>query len=154
MSKRWLVFMLLVSVAFNLAVLGSFIYLQYLHPYTHDCPPALPHCGRPDGDHPGMPLRNLLAEDEQFQQAKQLYAKNKGAFIRELAQENYDEAELRRLMETSLLAQGSMERRIGNQMIELRKTMSTEEAREFFGRLIEQIRQRQPHKIRRYRRTQ
>jgi len=152
MSKRWLVILLLVSVAFNLAVFGSFVYLHYLHPQLRHCPPPSPHGFRPDRDSPGKPLRDRLLKDEQFKQSRKEFLDSKLAFMEELVKEDFDEAVLRKILEESLVAQGAMERRIGDQMIELRKTMTAEEAREFCARHIERMRQRHPQKLNRYRR--
>ncbi len=52
-SKRWLIIILLISVSFNLAFIGSFIYLHWFHP--HPQPPvrneemrgSRPHFGPP-----------------------------------------------------------------------------------------------------------
>jgi len=38
MNKRWLLILLLISAAFNLAVLGSFVYLRGFHPRHHHSP--------------------------------------------------------------------------------------------------------------------
>ncbi|HPA24408.1 MAG TPA: hypothetical protein PLS44_01995, partial [Candidatus Cloacimonas sp.] len=38
MNKRWLIIILLISVSFNLAFIGSFIYLHWFHP--HPQPPV------------------------------------------------------------------------------------------------------------------
>ncbi len=141
MSKRWIVILLLFSMAFNLAVLGSFVYLRFMMPYPPHCAP-LPD--RHPGKFHGRPLRRLLSEDDQFRQAHRQFRENKRVFMEELLKDEIDEVALNQILERSLMAQGAKERRIGYHMIELRKSMSAEEARHFFGRHIERMKQ-QPH---------
>ncbi len=150
MSKRWIVILLLLSVAFNLAVLGSFVYLRFMMPYPPHCAP-LPD--RHPGEFHGRPLRRLLSEDDQFRQARRQFHENKRVFMEELLKDDIDEIALQRILENSLAAQGAMEQRIGYHMIELRKSMSAEEARQFFGRHIERMKEQTHFKSHRYRRN-
>ncbi|MBM4403743.1 MAG: hypothetical protein FJ042_05100 [Candidatus Cloacimonetes bacterium] len=152
MSKRWIIVMLLMSVAFNLAVLGSFIYFRFINPLPEEfSPPSAPDHG-PRGDGTGRIVTDLLHQNEQIKQARVTFIESKLTFVKELSKEDINEATLKQLMEASLAAHATLERLIGNQLIESRKGMSAEEAGEFFERRAEQMRHRQRQRVRKFRR--
>ncbi|MDO9576952.1 MAG: hypothetical protein Q7J16_03625 [Candidatus Cloacimonadales bacterium] len=58
----------------------------------------------------------------------------KDEFMKALAKENIDEEELQTIIDNLIYKQSMMEKEIGNSMIELRKELSSEEAKEVFGK--------------------
>lgn len=145
MSKRWLIILLLISVAFNLAVLGSFIYLRSTRP---PCPPGRPrpprewgHKGRGPGRGPGGPAPFIEFGDstkllfDRFDKIKQ-------ELMRELAKDPINMAQIESIVSRSLGAQADLERDLVDRLIRLRKTMTPEEAKEHFSRRAEEIQRR------------
>lgn len=137
MNKRILVFLLLVSFAFNLAILGSFIYFRVFFGGMHCPPPPPPEFreGRPDFPHHEMWER--LPIDEEMHQLRKDFGNKKNELMLELAKDPIDEAKINAILAESLTHQSSLERKLGDRLIQLRKTMTADEAKEFFGKRAE-----------------
>lgn len=135
MSKRWIVILLFISLAFNLAVIGSFLYVRL----TFGTPPPHPPKG---GEHFRGPMDRhgegpLVRDNERLQSLRDEFRETKKELMRELAKDPIDETKLNTIIDSSLVAQGKLERELGNALIARRKTMTAEEAKEFFGKRIE-----------------
>lgn len=137
MNKRWLIILLLVSFAFNLAVLGSFIYLRVFFGSRFCPPPPSPHLsqGRPD-----MPFKEMwdrLPEDDEIPRLRDEFMNTKIGLMKELAKDPINEETIKNILEQSLINQSALERKLADRLIMLRKTMTAEEAQEYFGKRLE-----------------
>lgn len=148
MSKKWLFVLLLISLSFNLAVLGSFIYIRFYLP----CPSPPPmHRGQMLGDKPHEPF--FMHKDEEFHRLKKDFNATKVSLMKELAKDPVDEARIAGIIDSSLVAQNKLERRLGEKILAFRKTLSAEEAREHFERRAENMHNRSPRMLKmKYRR--
>lgn len=148
MNKRLLLILLLVSAAFNLAVIGSFIYLRFCFP-GRAClpPPPPPHAmhGRPG--FPGNEMWDRLPMDDDLMVLRRAFKGNKIELMQELAKDPIDEEKINTLLENSLINQTALERRLGIRLLELRKTMTAEEALEFFGKRAEGFDRKRPDRF-------
>ncbi len=145
MNKRWLIILLLVSAAFNLAVVGSFIYLRSTRP---PFPPGRFKEWRDEGHRrgkgPGGPGPMFMFNDstralhDQFQNTKR-------ELMLELAKDPLDMPKIEANITRSLNAQAALERDMADRLIRFRNTMTPEEAREHFNRRAEEMRRRDNH---------
>lgn len=138
MSKKLSNILLLVSLAFNLAVVAAFIYLTVRGPNHH-------HRNRPRPDtesHHRRDRDRSWADSDSIRTLRTTFRETKHEFMTELAKEPINEPALNTILERSLSEQSLLERELGKRLIERRKEMSSEEAKEFFNRRAERIRRR------------
>jgi len=152
MSKHWLVILLFISFAFNLAVIGSFIYLRL----TMGPPPPPPmEDGR--GPHRYRHDDSLRFKDsEEVNKLRDQFRETKQELMSELAKDPINEARLNSIVDSSLVIQTKLERELGTSLIKLRKSMTPAEAKEFFTKRMDNIQNmhnRRQHQFRRYRRN-
>lgn len=142
MSKRWLTILLLISAAFNLAVVGSFIYLRSTRPPHH--PGAWHHRGpdfRRDDDGPGprfMFTDSTRALHTAFQDTKR-------ELMLELAKDPVDMTRIEAIISRSMSSQAQLERDLADRLIRFRQAMTPEEARIHFTRRAEDIKRWEPY---------
>ena len=132
MNKRWLIIILLISVSFNLAFIGSFIYLHWFHP--HPQPPVRKEemrGPRPLFGHPPF------ERDEEIRKLRNQFENIKHSLMLELAKDPVDMTKVNALIDSSLVAQNNLERRLAERMVAYRKTLTAEEAKEHFQRRAE-----------------
>ncbi|MDZ4181356.1 MAG: periplasmic heavy metal sensor [Candidatus Cloacimonadaceae bacterium] len=155
MNKRWLVILLLISASFNLAVLGGFLYVHSIRPCPMDRlgpPPGPPH-----GQGGGFPPHKMgwkFFDDDSVKALREEFGATKKQLMDEIAKDPLDEERINSIIESSLTAQIKLEREMGRRLIQMRKEMSAEEAREFFTKRGEEMQQRRnykPYKSRRLR---
>lgn len=146
MSKRWLTVLLLVSFSFNLAVIGSVLYLRFTMP----CPPPF----RNDRRMPPPPhMKPFVDRDSEIVQLRERFDGTKASLMQELSKNPVDEQKVKEIIDSSLVAQNALERRIGEKILAYRKTLSPEEAREHFLRRADRMQHRsRPYIKNRYRR--
>ncbi|PKN80853.1 MAG: hypothetical protein CVU48_00600 [Candidatus Cloacimonetes bacterium HGW-Cloacimonetes-1] len=134
MSKRWLYILLIISLAFNLAVLGSFVFIRFFMP----SPAGPPHLRGMGGRGPGSERMQMWQQhcgnDDEMIRIKSDFAESKQALMQELAKDPINEPKIKTILDSSLVIHSSLERRLGQRLLTLRKTMSAEEARDFFGK--------------------
>ncbi len=137
MNKRLLVILLLVSAAFNLAVVGSFIYLRSTRP---PFPPDRfqrwqdrDHHRDKEHDGPGP----MFMFDDSIKALHQAFKDTKRELMLELAKEPLDMAKIDAIVARSLSAQAALERDLADRLIRFRKSLTPEEAREHFTRRAE-----------------
>ncbi len=136
MSKKSLVILLFISLSFNLAVLGSLILLRLHRP------------PRPDTRelrirYPRLPEHIERSErDPQITAARRKFHRTTVALLQELRKDTVNEENIMAIIDSSLVAQTALERRLGISLLNLRKQMSAAEADEYFGRRIEFLNQR------------
>jgi len=131
-NKRWLIIILLISVSFNLAFIGSFIYLHWFHP--HPQPPVRKEemrGPRPLFGHPPF------ERDEEIWKLRNQFENIKHSLMLELAKDPVDMTKVNALIDSSLVAQNNLERRLAERMVAYRKTLTAEEAKEHFQRRAE-----------------
>ncbi len=149
MSKRWIVILLFVSLAFNLAVLGVFLYTSFFG--------RMPFC--PADSRPARELAEhrfsredrdkarpefTLANRDEIKQLRSEFMQKRREFIKALSKENINEQEVLAAMQTSLAAQEKLESKIGTSMLELRKKMTPEQAKDYFQKILERKRDHRP----------
>jgi len=82
----------------------------------------------------------MWADSDSIRALRTTFRQTKEEFMQELAKEPINEATLNTVLERSLAEQSVLERQLGQRLIERRKEMSPEEAKEFFNRRAERIR--------------
>ncbi len=146
MSKRWLIALLLISVSFNLAVIGSVLYLRFTLPCA--VPPR--HHGKMS---PPPRMRPLMDRDAEIQQLRGRFDATKKSLMQELSKDPVNETRVKEIIDSSLVAQNALESRIGEKILAYRKTLSAAEAREHFLRRADRMQHRShPNMKNRYRR--
>jgi uncharacterized membrane protein len=156
MSKRWIVILLCISLAFNIAVMGMFLFMTVYHrpPF---CPPGMER-GR-DGDRERKPdaelnpaMRKLMDENKaEMRKFRDDFAQKRRDFMLILANDTLNVKAAEAAMEASLKAHEDLERKLGSSMINLRKNMKPADAKAFFTERMERMQHktdkfRQEHK--------
>lgn len=128
MQKRSFKFLLYISLAFNIAFIGGFVY-RYLNAPFHQ--PGLP----PEEMKP--PVKDFFFQKrDEIKQFGKDFMDSKKQFLESLTLAEFNEDKSTELMQESVEKQILMETEIGKSMIEIRKKMSAEEAEKAFGRMI------------------
>jgi hypothetical protein len=137
MSKRWIVILLFVSLAFNLAVMVMFLHLTVFGK----------HLGFPPHFRPSTEFRDnnprhiqrvtprpedMLVNKDEIRKLKDEFRQKRREFMETLRQENFSEEDALKAMEASRVAQDILEKRLGNSLIEFRKKLTAREAKEYF----------------------
>lgn len=126
MSKRSVVIILIISLAFNLAFVGTFLLHRVIIPSAFHDPimrkPKLPVHVRKDF----YELRKEM--DEKHRE----YFQARRAFILSLLEEEPDEEQILKRLDAAIKKQAKVEKEIGLSFIKLRKKMSCDEAKNFF----------------------
>ncbi|PKN73928.1 MAG: hypothetical protein CVU49_09525 [Candidatus Cloacimonetes bacterium HGW-Cloacimonetes-2] len=159
MSKRLTSILLLISLAFNLAVVGSMIFLKS----KAAPPPFVDHPGgrfRPmdrfdrmermksdEGRPMGRPDRrsddgSRFEDSAATRELRLKFRRSKMELMQELAKDPIDEARINTILTRSLTEQTALERTLGADLIAARKKMTAEEAEQRFGRRAEALRRR------------
>lgn len=143
MSRRWLITLLLISLAFNLAVLGSYIYFsgkQAGGRYGGRYAPALRRDNRGPSENPAFSdtTRALWREFHEI----------KAEFMKELAKDPLDMEALDDLLARTLANQAILENHMAERLIRHRQSLTPEEAKEFYTKQYEEIVQRQKRRRR------
>ena len=126
MSKKMIFTILIISLAFNLAFLGTFLYHRVnFHPGLQ----------RPIHGKPKLPI--LFREDfrklkKEMDERHQDYFIARRQFILSLLEEDLNEEQLLERLKNAIEKQTIMEKEIGLSFIKLRKEITAEEARMFF----------------------
>ena len=128
MSKKTILILLIVSLAFNFAFLGTFLYHRVnfgpgIHAPIHRRPKLPIHC-REDF----RKLRNEMGKKHHD------YFTARRQFILSLLEEDLNEEQVLNKLENAIEKQTIKEREIGLSFIKLRKEMTAEEAKKFFRR--------------------
>lgn len=133
MSKHLIVILLFVSLAFNLAVLGMFIYatafrkVPFCHPQIER---RMPYSG--ENRHSRLLPEAALKNKDEINKLREEFIRSRREFMQTLAKEKYNEQEAKAAMEASLQAQDKLERKLGASLIEVRRNMDPEAAKKFF----------------------
>ncbi len=145
MSKRLLYIILLISLAFNIAVFGMFTYVKIYHkaPFRH--PDFRHHMDNDNPEHRDDDKRffNLNMENrEEIRKLRAEFKENRRDFMKTLWKEDFVEQDALAAMETSINTQQKLDRTLGESLIKLRKNMSKEEALKFINEHRERMKER------------
>jgi len=148
MNKKLLYILLLISLAFNLAFVGSYIYIHATRPH-HE---FSRHRGK-DHDRRGwFPFE----ESDSTRALRDTFMLTKKELMQELAKDPINEPAIQAIIQRSLQAQAVLETDLGKRLLELRKKQSPQEAAQFFQerikRMDERRNERRDNHKRRYRR--
>lgn len=144
-TKRLLFMLLMVSLAFNLAVVGSLIWMKTLRP-------PRPRERTFQRDYPRLPEHIVREEwSPEIIQYRKDFENTKLRLMEELQKESINEEKVDAIIDSSLAAQNNLERCLGRRLVNYREQMTAEEADEYFGKRIEHLKNRRNH-FRQYRR--
>jgi len=127
MSKRMIVILLFISIAFNMAVLGSILWLHFGR--NHPPQPPVQRFSRI----PLPPNMEHMNWDPDLCELRTRYDETKIELMHKLAQDPIDENAIIAILDSSLTVQNSLERELGYRLLELRKQMSAREAEAYFN---------------------
>ena len=138
MTKRTIAILLFISLAFNLAVLGSILWIHF----GRACPARAPH-----SRYHRIALPSHLQDDHamwnpEIRELHSEFNKSKIELMRELAKDPINATNITAIIDNSLAAQGSLERALAHRLLEIRKQMSAAEAEDYFSARAEQMKQR------------
>ena len=136
MSKRLLTILLFISLAFNIAVVGSLLWLRVNFPRPPQ--PRFEHHERivlPDH------LRSL-PWDPGFRDMRGDYDSCRIRLLRELAKDDYSEKDIKAIIDSSIVAQANLEEALGLRLLKIRNQMTAQEAEEYFGARAAQLERR------------
>ena len=125
MRTKTLNIILVISLAFNIAFLGGSIYRHLTFRRFKPVHQRIHNEKVEEFINRKREQRKMLVQDFHI-------AKDK--FMQALSKDEIDEAELLAIIDTLVFKQGMMEKEIGSSMIELRKEMTPQEARQVFGK--------------------
>lgn len=142
MSKRLIMILLFVSLAFNLAVLGMFLYRAVYF--------RAPLCSQ-DNRFSGEMMEHrysksdrdkerpefTLANRDEIKKLRSEFMQKRRAFVNILSKQTLNEQEALTAMQASLAAQNALEQKVGTSMLELRKKLTPEQAKDYFQRVLE-----------------
>ena len=147
MSKHLLIILLIVSLAFNLAVAGMFLYTSIYHrpPFY---PPGIGMMGPGDHHKPWFHKKDrdehnpFLKESDEIRKLREDFMQKRMNFMHVMMQEGFVDSAAVAAMESSLKAQEVLERKLGAALIEMRSKMNDDEAREYFQKRLDRIEKR------------
>jgi len=124
MSKRALTIIVIISLAFNLAFIGTFglIQLRRRSFLKHKF-----------GPHPQL-KEHFMMRKEHIAPLRYDFHQSKVDFIEELKKPDFNEELLNKMLKNAIEKQTAMEIELGKSLIELRKEMSFEDAQRFFSK--------------------
>ncbi|MBW6514151.1 MAG: periplasmic heavy metal sensor [Candidatus Syntrophosphaera sp.] len=137
MSKRLMTILLLVSLALNAGIIGGLLVMGIFrqnHLIHHSW-------NRPESNYPRERDRDYsrVYEDPEIKALRDAFNSTKKELMQELAKDPVDEARIHAIIERSVSAQSDMEQALGMRLLELRKTISAEEAKAHFTERLERI---------------
>jgi hypothetical protein len=90
-------------------------------------------------------MKPFMDRDAEIMHLRDRFDDTKESLMQELSQDPVNEARVNAIIDSSLVAQNNLERRIGEKILAYRKTLSAEEAREHFLRRAERMRHGSRH---------
>lgn len=126
MTNRTLLIILVISLAFNLAFV-----LSYLYHITFENKTKEQHFRPPVWEKPE--LREYTSRHkEQIISNRREFLEKRRAFLQQLQSEDFDRQSAEAQLDKLIAKQMQMEREMGKRLIEIRTQMSAEEAKTFF----------------------
>ncbi len=143
MLKRTLIILFIISMAFNIAFVSTFLY------HRVRMRPGFPEHFPPDHQPPPHPefMERVEENKEMILPLRMEFQKSREELIAALMSEDFNEDELIKMVEKTLEDQIKMEKELGMRLIELRKQMTPEQAENFFSRRHFQPLGQQPPKF-------
>jgi Spy/CpxP family protein refolding chaperone len=136
MSKRWIVILLFISLAFNLAVLIMFLHISVFHkePFFHPGFKSPSEMRDNDiRDHFRRPRpEDMLENKDEIRKLREDFREKRREFMEIMRKDNFIEEDAIKAMEATHQAQEILEKRLGESIIEYRKKLTPTEAREYF----------------------
>jgi hypothetical protein len=134
MSKRLLTVLLFISLFLNAGIVGGLVVMGI---YRHN---HISHHYMQDQDRPAFAGRNRFLppeeDDPNIVALRDSFRNTKIELMQELAKDPINEARIDSIIDESIQAQSNMETALGHKLLEIRKSMTPEEAkRHFSGRL-------------------
>ena len=133
MRRRWLLALLFVSLAFNFAFMGGFVY----HRWQVRKPP------RPERVFDEARRNELRASFDAFREesrsCREDYSAARAAFISELRSPAFEASRAESLLAVSVQRHSDMEEQIGRHFMRLRQEMSEQEAERFFEHMMRKL---------------
>ncbi len=136
MSNRTLTILVIISLAFNLAFLGSFVYHRYID--GPDGPPDFPR--KP----PSEFLELIHQNREMIHGCRERFHDAKADFMKSLHDPEITDDELRIKLDRSIDLLKDLEENIGSTMIEARKNMTPEQRQKMFEHMKNKKPRRRP----------
>lgn len=133
MSKRLLTILLFVSLFLNAGIIGGVIVMGFYRQkhIEHHYQPGPENANR-DRQRPEIPE----LKDPHVIALRDSFLVIKKDLLQELAKDPVNEARINTIIENSISAQSDMERALGHELLEYRKTLGAAEAKQHFeGRL-------------------
>ncbi|MDY0230149.1 MAG: periplasmic heavy metal sensor [Candidatus Cloacimonadaceae bacterium] len=138
MTKRSIVILLFVSLAFNLAVLGSILWIHY----GRACPQRVPHVREHMTKLPPHLQDAHAMWNPEIRELHSSFNESKIELMRELAKNPINEENINAIIDSSMEVQGSLERALAHRLLEIRKQMSAAEAEDYFSSRAENMQER------------
>lgn len=140
MSKRLLTIFLLISLALNAGIMGGmFVMGLFRHNHNMHHYQRFPEGPAPRGQEPWMARR---MENAQTQTLRVAFRATKTELMQELAKNPIDETRINAIIEKSITAQSKLERALATQLLESRKAMSAQEAKQNFQERLDRMNRR------------
>lgn len=144
MNKRWLVIVLFISLAFNLAIVVMFSYMSVCHKPPF-CPPGMKPPFERDNKRMPPPIENdkikkMMGEDKaEMKKFRDDFSQKRNAFMKTLIKDSLNVKEAEAAMDASLKAHENLERHLGQSLIKVRQNISSQEAQTIFKERLERF---------------
>lgn len=144
MNKRWLIIVLFISLAFNLAVMIMFSYVSFYHKPPF-CPPHMraPFEKEHSGKHKSIKndkIREMMGEDKaEMKKYRDDFAQKRDAFMKTLTKDTLNVKEAEAAMDASLKSHEELERHLGLSLIKVRQQLTATEAKTIFKERLDRI---------------
>lgn len=136
MSKRLILVLLGISLAFNLAFTGS---LLWLHLRISRAEKRIPRTRQ----RTELPTHvSDMRHDPQINQLRSDFESYKLMLMEELAKHALDEEKILSIIDSSLVAQSDLEQSLGENLVEIRKQMTPDEAQTYFQSRADHMKRR------------
>ena len=147
MSKHLILILLIISLAFNLAVAGMFLYTS-VYRKAPFCPPGFfLHRDKSDKQFDKRDFRRdslemRLNSNEEIKKLRDDFRKARLDFVKVMLKDDFSVKEARAAMDKSLQIQGTLEKKLGESLIDMREKLPPEEAKRLFRERLERIERR------------
>ncbi|NLO44533.1 MAG: periplasmic heavy metal sensor [Candidatus Cloacimonetes bacterium] len=136
MSKRLLFILFSISLAFNLAFIGS---LLWFHLRISKAKQRAPRTR----ERIELPTHvNDMRHNPQIDQLRSDFESYKLKLMEELAKQTLDEERILSIIDSSLVAQSDLEQSLGENLVQIRKQMTPDEAKDYFQSRAEHMKRR------------
>ncbi len=138
MTKRTITILLFVSLAFNLAVFGSILWVRFIR----KCPAGNPQRIQQRTALPPHLQDAHVMWSPEIRELHTAFNDSKIELMRELAKDPINEASIVAITGSSLDAQSSLEQALAHRLLDIRKQMSAAEAHDYFTSRAARMQQR------------